>query len=229
MTSDPVRPPPPPAPPPPEPRPEPAPVAAKPEDTSSGETSPGARLHDGFYLRLALGANYGRSFVQTNRVSRPDLRIVGMGSALDFWAGTTLPAGVVVGLSLSLSSVSSDAAEVGESKSASGSSYAFQLGGFLDTYPNPREGYHFGGSVALTGVRADADADGQALDPYAGGGLGVAVFAGYDAWIGSELSLGGLVRLGGAVTRDTSDDRGVDVTKQGTVYGAQVLVTLVYH
>lgn len=203
---------------------EPEPVA--PVDAATALPPPGARLHDGFYLRFALGANYGRSFVQTNRVSKADVRLVGMGRALDVWLGRTLPLGVVLGVNLSVTELSSDAAEVGDDATAAGNSWGFQLGGFLDTYPNLKEGYHFGGSVSLAAVTAHAE---TVRNDYVGGGLGVSVFAGYDAWIGPQLSLGGLLRLGGAVTRGNSDEDGPDVTKQGTSYGAQLMATLVYH
>jgi hypothetical protein len=75
-------------------------------------------------------------------------------------------------------------------------------------------------------VTARADA---ITDDYTGAGIGLAIFAGYDAWIGSQFSLGGLLRLGGAVTRQSENERGLDVTKQGTIYGAQLLATAAYH
>jgi hypothetical protein len=184
----------------------------------------GVRNHDGFYLRMALGANYGRAFVQTNRRSTPDLRITGMGRALDIWAGRTVPPGFVIGVNLGIADISSEAAELG-SESSPGEAVGVHAGGFLDAYPNPREGYHFGGSLTLSALKADArDGDTDFL----GAGLGFAAFAGYDAWIGPQLAVGGLLRLGGAVTRTASTNE-ADILEQGVTYSAQLLATLVYH
>lgn len=184
----------------------------------------GAYVHDGFYLRAALGANYGRAFVQSNRLSKPDVSIIGMGPSLELWAGSSVPPGFVVGFNFSVADISSEAAEIGE-ESRAGSSLAFLIGGFLDAYPNPREGYHFGGSIGIAGVTANT---GQEDAEYFGAGLGFAVFAGYDAWVGPELSVGGLLRLSGAITRDRTAADDSDI-KQGTAYGAQLLVTVAYH
>jgi hypothetical protein len=76
---------------------------------------------------------------------------------------------------------------------------------------------------------SETTADNEAGTDYEGAGLGFSVFAGYDAWIAREWSLGALLRLGGVATRATQSIASQSVEKQGTAYGASLLVTIVYH
>jgi hypothetical protein len=124
----------------------------------------------------------------------------------------------------------SDDGVVGDTKGVSSSFGGSQVGVFLDAYPNPGEGYHFGGLLAAGRSSLETDAgSGLASTKFEGQGVGVAVFAGLDAWIAEQWSAGVLLRLGGNLTRDESQIDGVDVTKQGTTYAATVLGTLLYH
>jgi hypothetical protein len=185
------------------------------------------RVHDGFYFRLSLGGSYGRISVQTDRVSQPDVTQTGFGGALDVWAGYSVSSGIVVGPALSFSSQRAKSAAIGDRQSgATGRSALFAA--FIDAYPNPRRGEHFGGLLGLSALTETTD-DGEAATDYDGGGLGLFVFAGYDAWIASEWSLGGLLRLGGVVTRGSQNVNGEQVDKQGVMYEAALLATVIYH
>ncbi len=190
-------------------------------------SAPGAFVHDGFYLRVGLGGGYGKTSVQTDRLSQPDVTLDGFGAAFDVWFGWTLAPGLVLGPALSISSQRSSSASIGPKKSSAVATHAL-LGGFLDAYPNPKAGQHFGGTLALASL-TESTADGDAGTDYQGAGLGLAVFAGYDAWIAGEWSLGAMLRLGGVATRVTQTIAGQSVEKQGTAYGASLLVTIVYH
>lgn len=190
----------------------------------------GERLHDGFYLRMSMGPVFARNVVQTDRLSQPDVSLRSLGASLELWIGGTLQPGLVVGGLLMGMSGESDAGVVGGEGGNSASFSGSQLGVFLDAYPNPREGYHFGGLLALAGTALETDAaSGVAATKYDGRGVGLAVFAGLDAWIGEQWSAGVQLRLGGNLTRDESKLDGVAVEKQGTTYAAAVLGTLVYH
>jgi hypothetical protein len=219
-------------PPPPPPRSEPTAQQTRAEGeatpTLAIDASPkrGAHVHDGFYLRLAIGANYGRAFVQTNRRSEPEVRIIGMGRSFDVWAGRTVPPGFVIGFNMSAADVSTDAADLGDGRSAEGNALMLSLGGFLDAYPDPQQGYHFGGSLGLAALAAGGDA---AIASFLGAGFSFSMFAGYDAWVAPQLSIGGLLRLGGAVARNSPAGNEDEIVRQGTTYGAQLLATVVYH
>lgn len=202
-------------------------VPAPPRDAEAAagaSASVESRLHDRYYVRLALGGNYGRMLVQTNRLSQPDVKIVGLGQSFEVWAGRTLPTGFVLGVTLSGALLSSSAAELSTGGSSDAHTLALLFGAFLDTYLDPKQGFHFGGSVAAVAAMADTEPAAQRTR-FRGAGFGMSAFAGYDAWIGPEVSLGGMLRLGGAITRGDEDG----VTKQGTLYGAQLLATVLYH
>ncbi|HWA71183.1 MAG TPA: hypothetical protein VG937_02555 [Polyangiaceae bacterium] len=192
----------------------------------AGTPQPGF-VHDGFYLRVGLGGGYGKTSVQTDRVSQPDVSLHGFGAAFDAWFGWTLAPGLVLGPALSVSSQRASSVAVGEQKSSGVATHAL-LGAFLDAFPNPHQGQHFGGMLALASL-SETTADGASATDYQGGGLGLSVFAGYDAWIAREWSLGAMLRLGGVATRGSQSIDGQSVDKQGTAYGMSLLVTVVYH
>jgi hypothetical protein len=77
------------------------------------------------------------------------------------------------------------------------------IGAFIDGHPNPRSGFHLGGALGLSTLRADE------LGPDAGrldmAGIGGAVWVGYDFWVASEWSLGPLLRFMATVSRDQED------------------------
>jgi hypothetical protein len=160
-------------------------------------------------------------------VSQPDISLSGFGAAFDVWFGWTLAPGLVLGPALSVSSQRAASVTVGEQKSSGVATHAL-LGAFIDAFPNPQQGQHFGGMLALASL-SETTADGASATDYQGGGLGLSVFAGYDAWIAREWSLGAMLRLGGVATRGSQSIDGQDVDKQGTAYGMSLLVTVVYH
>lgn len=165
--------------------------------------------------------------MQTDRVSQPDVSLHGFGVAFDAWLGWTASPGLVLGPVLSLSSQRSSSVSIGEERSSGVATHAL-LGAFVDAFPNPLRGQHFGGVLALASL-TETTADGLSGTDYQGAGLGLAVFAGYDAWIANEWSLGAMLRLGGVATRATQTIDAQSVEKQGTAYGASLLVTVVYH
>jgi hypothetical protein len=190
-------------------------------------SKPRGFVHDGFYLRFAVGAGYGRVLVQTDRVSQPDVTQTGFSGALDVWAGYSVAPGFVVGPGLSLSSQGTKSASMGD-KTSSATGTMGLLSVFIDAYPSPQRGEHFGGLLAIASLRQTTD-DGSPTTDYEGGGLGLFVFAGYDAWIGREWSLGALCRMGGVATRGQTSDNGEQIDKQGVMYEAALLVSVLHH
>jgi hypothetical protein len=182
--------------------------------------------HEGFYLRLSPGIAYGETRVQTDRVSQPDYKLAGAGFALDAWLGFALSPGLVLGPSVSYWG-SNDGDPSLSGGASSGSSSNTLIGAFIDAYPNPRRGEHFGGALTLAGVSASLSGRSEIKD-YQGGGVGFLVFSGYDFWIGRTWSLGGLVKLGGLATRSTIEIGGQEVKRQAMSYSASLGVTLLY-
>jgi outer membrane autotransporter protein len=180
---------------------------------------------DGFYLRLNLGAAYGRTLVQSDRISVPDVTSNGLGVALDVYAGWSLSRGVVLGPAFSYSGQNDPHASIGSGASAAGKSQSAALGVFVDAFPNPRLGAHFGGVLALASLTQSVSGHPELTD-YSGGGLGFDVFAGYDIALGGKWCLGGLLRLGGTATTASTDVDQHALKRQGTNYGVALLVSV---
>jgi len=188
-----------------------------------------AYVHDGFYLRFGAGPVYARTSVRTDRVSQPDVAVRGIGGGFEFWIGGTPFRGITIGGLIGFNQITTDEATVGSGGHAPGLANTALAGVFIDSYPDPHQGFHFGGWVAgaATEVKTEA-AGGVGETDFSGGGLALAVFVGLDAWIARQWSFGALLRLGGSLARDRSQQQSGQLLKQGETYGAAVLVSVVY-
>jgi hypothetical protein len=193
------------------------------------ETPTTVHVHDGFYFRVALGPHYGRTSVDTDRTSQPDVRMRGVGWHFSLWVGGTPKPGLVIGGVIGGRAEDSDEGTVGDRRASTDAS-ASRGGIFIDAYPVPEEGFHFGGILSGSSTEVESAASGdQPSTSYRGEGVGVSVFAGLDTWIGEQWSFGALVELGGNVSRDDAKIDGQDVLRQSTSYFAAAQVTVVYH
>jgi hypothetical protein len=187
-------------------------------------------VHDGFYLRLGAGPLYARTSLRTDRVSQPDVTVRGLGGGGELWIGGTPRPGVSVGGVLGGSRMTSDEAKVGSHGKAPATVDTTLVGAFIDAYPDPEQGYHFGGLLAGAVTDVNTEAAGElAATKYSGAGLALSVFAGLDTWVAEQWSFGVLLRLGGSLGREETRLDAGDSTKQGVTYAAQVLVNLLYH
>jgi hypothetical protein len=58
----------------------------------------------------------------------------------------------------------------------------------------------------------------------------MSVWVGHGFWVADDWTLGGLLRLNGALTRDGSDDDPVDpVVLRASTYNVAFLVSVLYH
>lgn len=165
----------------------------------------GAHLHDGFYLRLGVGLGLGGALVSSDSKSIGDYSFGGGAGAFDLWiGGTPIPGlamgGALTGLGLGASKRSVDGNRVQGDVSAS----TGLLGYFVDVFPDPTRGLHFGGALGLASARAEVKDSGRKFE---GAGLGMQAWGGYDFWVSSQWSLGVMLRFAGSVTRQ--DDAGV--------------------
>lgn len=183
-------------------------------------------VHDGFYLRVSPGIAYGATRVKSDRASQPDYELAGSGLSLDLWLGFGISRGLVLGPAVSYWGVN-DGHPAIRRGATSGESGNLLLGAFVDAYPNPRRGEHFGGALALGGVSATLSGRDE-LEDYRGVGAAFSVFGGYDFWIGKAWSLGGLLKFSGVATRSSSRVDGQQVQRQATSYAASLAITLLY-
>jgi hypothetical protein len=206
-----IPPPPPPAgdpnpPPPPPPTGQPPAYAQTPAPPDAEVHGADERHHGGFYLRLGLGIALllmqRDSSVDGNPVTEPlstDASITGGAGVFDIAMGGTVGSGVAIGGVLILHNVNSPVLERDDGTSAElGGDLGFLvLAAFVDWFPDVRGGFHFG--AGLGGAFALAEApDGSVFDYVGGGGPALSVHLGYDFWISSQWSLGGMLRWTGA-------------------------------
>jgi hypothetical protein len=190
---------------------------------------PGAHLHDGFYMRISLGANGLRSTVESDRASDPEVKVSGGGLSFDFLLGGTPTPGLVLGGGLLIDTAPNPNVQVdGEDVNSDfEASYGF-IGPFIDGYFDPEGGFHVGGAIGFSGFTLD-DKDDDADDDKAFSGGGGSIWVGYDAWVSSQWSLGGMLRLSGGSGKRQLERNGVDVEEKATTGSFSILFTALYH
>ena len=181
------------------------------------------RFHDGFYLRLGLGLGLGGALVSSDSKSVGDYSFGGGGGALDAWVGGTPSRGLAMGAAFTALGVSSAKRRVdGADISGDVSGSTALLGYFIDVFPDPAAGLHFGGVLGFVGSRAEVKGSDQKFN---GAGLGLEAFGGYDFWVSPDWSLGGLARFVGSVARD---ERG-SVNYDASLGAFTISFTALYH
>lgn len=167
---------------------------------------PTARRHDGFYLRLGLGAGFMRSVVDFEDVNgTSEVKVRGGGVGFELALGGTVAPGLVIGggiYTVSASEITweSDAQSVldryDDDTFKGGDGVVGMLGVMLDFYPNPRGGFHVQGGIGLGTLALDHDKDtGFPGENWEGGGGGLMLGAGYEFWVSDQWSLGGVGRV----------------------------------
>ena len=167
---------------------------------------PTARRHDGFYLRLGLGAGLMRSVVDFEDVSgTSEVKARGGGAGFEFAMGGTVAPGLVIGggiYTVSASGITWESDQVADWTDSDDDSFKGGdgaiglLGVMLDFYPNPRGGFHIQGGLGLGTIALDNDDDDDFPgENWEGGGGGLMLGAGYEFWISDQWSLGGVGRV----------------------------------
>lgn len=190
----------------------------------------GHHVHDGFYLRLGAGLGYGRGSVSTDSSSAPNFDVSGAGLALNAWIGGTPWPGLAIGGLVALQGIrESNVVVEGDDTDRGMEVGTFMIGPFIDAFPDPQRGLHFGGALGLVGFAARADnhelEERLRLRNFEGGGLGLSAWIGYMGFVGPEWSLGGLLQLTGGVT---GQDR-YDVERRGSFGTLSLSLSALYH
>ena len=190
---------------------------------------PTVRRHDGFYLRMGLGAGYMLSSIDP---PPGDLSARGGGVALDFAIGGTVAHGLVIGGGFFLASAGNvtwkgdPVSLVSASDTVKGGEASLGLiGAFIDYYPNPNDGFHLMGALGI-GTQSYTKAGDSPIDEdFAGGGGGFMLGIGYEAWVGSQWSLGGVARVVGTSTSIQGEQSGTNFGGRGIAPGLLFVAT----
>jgi len=189
-------------------------------------------LHDGFYLRMTVGPGWLSTNVDFDSGAHATFQ--GTGLNLDLMLGGTPTPGLTVGGGAWLGSA--DEPEVDFEVSGSSeeepvyrSSMGYGVfGPFIDVYPNPRTGFHFGAGFGVGFVALPAREGAPDDDPGNGaGGGGAVLFGGYDFWVSANWSLGGMLRLMAIQARNGSAE--AETPFEASARSAAILFSALYH
>ncbi len=175
-------------------------------------------VHDGFYLRVNAGLGaYGIRYDD-------NVNAGGASLAFDLLIGGSPSKGFVIGGALISDFNRNLTLQQGDTDLGQEVAVTTGLiGPFVDGFPNAKGGWHLGGMVGLATIRTeDFPGSTKALNYEGAGG---AVFGGYDAWVGDEFSVGGLLRFSAAVGRTEESGRKLDATSTALT----LMFTALYH
>jgi hypothetical protein len=171
---------------------------------------------------MAAGFGVSGALVATDAKSVGDYSFKGTGIALDLWIGGTPTPGLAMGAALSLLGLDAAKTHVeGQPVSDGATASMALLGYFVDVFPDPARGLHFGGAFGLASNLVQQND----VRRFGGGGLGLEAWGGYDFWITPQWSLGGMLRVIGSVTREEKDS----VNYQASMGGGTLSFTALYH
>ncbi len=189
----------------------------------------GHHVHDGFYFRGSIGPASVAFDQRSDLPNVPEGNVRGPGVASDLMIGGTPARGLVVGGALVATLAPDPELESGRVQSNNDATWVI-IGPFVDFFFDRTKGFHVGAAAGPSALwYRDLDAE-QNERNAALAGVGVAGWAGYDAWISSNWSLGGYLRLTAAWTRrevDYSGSSPVEEQANGTTLAA--LFTALYH
>jgi hypothetical protein len=196
-------------------------------------------VHDGFYLRFALGVGLLRtaSSFEGTVGSQPadraigDLTYSGHGLAVDAAIGGSPMRGLAIGYGFAWQIADDATLTVENTPSADGETERTEpLGAtihglLIDVFPNPAKNLELGGLIGI-GTVGTGDQNSPSR------GIAGAVWAGYGLWAGNQFSLIALLRLGFAHTSSdyarpqTGATSPIDIERADTTFTVGVLTGL---
>lgn len=173
------------------------------------EREPGDFVHDGFYLRfgVAVGYSWGWGEVRSGPNAGQDLRRRGGALLLELQAGGTVLPGLVVGAHLGLGGGDANKTVDGEQVPDDIDASLGTLGIFATFYPVPVRGLYGQVLVGYASLQ-ERDAERNELGDNMSGPT-VTLGAGWEIFIGTEISMGLALRL--QYARLTRDEPGREV------------------
>lgn len=188
--------------------------------------------HDGLFLRVGLGVS-GLDMQRAGHVSAGsaayytgDSSIGGGAGALELTLGGSLAPGLVLAATMLGQQIASPALskDGGGDVALDGPLHFLLVGASLEYFPDPRGGFHFGGTVAASGAWVKSPPP-RFTDYLGGAGGALSVDVGYLWWLSKRWSLGALLRLTGARLHGESTQLGITGSEDDTVRAVTLLFT----
>jgi len=155
--------------------------------------SPGARLHDGFYMRLSLGVGPGSATENVTGLgaTNPEIKYSGFSAMFDALFGGSPTPGFVLGGGLVSHRILSPSVKWGGQTLETGDNVSLNLttfGLFTAVYPDPTIGFNLHLLVGYAVISAsngnNETSSNNPVGPAFMGGVG------YDFWVGDQWSIG---------------------------------------
>lgn len=199
-------------------------VPARPDD-DAGEPArkpKGIETHDGFYLRLGVGAGHIASTVSDS----PEAKVSDWGVAAELAMGGTPFPGFVVGGGIYGVSMSKPTLTQGSQTLQLDTVTLSMIGPFVDWYPSPKGGFHVQASVGATRLVYSAQ---PGIISGSGTGAGVMGGVGYEAFVSEQWSLGVVARVQWAGPSLTVDTTGGSKSWGTSNFAPAILFVGTYH
>ena len=179
------------------------------EDEVAERRRTGKRFHDGFYLRLGVGAGYLISKWTPAGESDSSGGALGFTVPVELAIGGAPAPGFVLGagswaIHVPAATYSAGRGDFEREEDASYGSISM-IGPFADIYPAPRAGFHLQVAPCLALV-APGGSDTIVSDSLSGAGVGVMAGLGYEGWVADQWGLGVLLRAQFAYVEISDDD-----------------------
>jgi hypothetical protein len=161
---------------------------------------PSIQRHDGFYLRLGIGAGHLASSFQSSAPGTVSGSGSGTSSAIEIAIGGTISSGLVIGGGIfgesSTGVRSHDVSRDGRRALPEGWVLEYELtlsmlGVLLDWYFDDELGFHVQVVAGSAGLQFR---EGDLVEDHSASGYGLMGGLGYELWVGDQWSMGVLVR-----------------------------------
>jgi hypothetical protein len=194
----------------------------------------GVHEHDGFYLRMALGAGYlSDSETVTVGATSIDDSVTGGGLVLELKLGGTLGRGFVLGGGIEGGAFPSPQVKLSDGTAVTGTNSTVDvsmIGPFIDYYFDPSEGLHLQALVGYGVISVSSqNANGTTTSGSSPAGLALSVGFGDEWWVGEQWSIGVLARLQYLSAKNDQSILGVDFTDHNSVIVPGLLATFTFH
>lgn len=188
--------------------------------------------HDGFFLRMGIGAGY---LWNTMKEPNFEYKVRGTVVPLEILIGGSLIPGLVAGGGLWIAPGAQLRTEGSGADTTAASDLQmtfYQLGPFVDYYIDPTQGFHVLLAATLAGFQMSLKdsvnttlSPSRNFNPIRADGFAVTGGVGQEFWIGNQWSVGGMLRLTYATLEDTN---AVGVVSH-QVWNPALVATFTYH